>query len=52
MLDLFPTVFVPRSIPDATPYFFIFNMKKKPLNNEKIRRAFSLAIDRKAIVEK
>ncbi|MBA4496518.1 hypothetical protein H1191_19880, partial [Paenactinomyces guangxiensis] len=27
-------------------------MKKKPLNNEKIRRAFSLAIDRKAIVEK
>ncbi|MBA4496517.1 peptide ABC transporter substrate-binding protein, partial [Paenactinomyces guangxiensis] len=41
-----------KSIPDTTPYFFIFNMKKKPLNNEKIRRAFSLAIDRKAIVEK
>jgi ABC-type oligopeptide transport system substrate-binding subunit len=32
-------------------YFYVFNTKKKPFDNVKIRKAFSLAIDREAIVK-
>lgn len=36
--------------PQSAIYYYAFNVKKKPFNNAKIRKAFSLAIDRKAIV--
>ncbi|MDP1834810.1 MAG: peptide ABC transporter substrate-binding protein [Chlamydiales bacterium] len=37
-----------RSI--AATYFFLLNTKKPPFNNEKMRRAFAIALDRKDIV--
>lgn len=39
------------ALPDPSTYYYIFNTKKKPFNNKKVRQAFTLAIDRKAIVE-
>lgn len=36
----------------ASTYYYEFNTKAEPFNHVKIRKAFSLAIDRKAIVEK
>ncbi|BCU81167.1 peptide ABC transporter substrate-binding protein [Polycladomyces abyssicola] len=36
---------------DPSMYFYVFNTKKKPFDNVKIRKAFSLAIDREAIVK-
>jgi oligopeptide transport system substrate-binding protein len=36
----------------ASTYYYEFNTKAEPFDNVNIRKAFSLAIDRKAIVEK
>jgi oligopeptide transport system substrate-binding protein len=41
-----------RSDPYLNTYFFRLNVRQAPLNNERVRRALALAIDRKAIVEK
>ncbi|GCD82879.1 peptide ABC transporter substrate-binding protein [Parageobacillus thermoglucosidasius] len=40
-----------KVVPYFGTYMFMFNVAKEPFNNAKIRRAFALAIDRKAIVE-
>lgn len=34
----------------ASSYYYLFNVTEKPFNNVKIRKAFAMAIDRKAIV--
>lgn len=39
------------ALPDPSTYYYILNCKKKPFDNKKVRQAFALAIDRKAIVE-
>jgi oligopeptide transport system substrate-binding protein len=36
----------------ASTYYYEFNTKQAPFDNAKIRKAFAMAIDRKAIVEK
>lgn len=36
----------------STTYYYIFNTTEEPFNNVNIRKAFSMAIDRNAIVEK
>lgn len=36
---------------DLAVYYYNINTKKKPFNNAKVRKAFSMAIDRKVIVE-
>lgn len=36
----------------ATTYYYVFNTTEEPFNNVNIRKAFSMAIDRNAIVEK
>ena len=41
-----------RTDPYLNTYFFRLNVRQAPLNNEKIRRALALAVDRQAIVEK
>jgi len=41
-----------RIDPYLNSYFFRFNTRQAPLNNERVRRALSLALDRTAIVEK
>lgn len=41
-----------RSVPALTTYFYRFNTTKAPLNDPRVRKALSLAIDRKLIVEK
>lgn len=41
-----------RTDPYLNTYFFRLNVRQPPLNNDKIRRALSLAIDRQAIVSK
>lgn len=38
--------------PFLANYFYRFNVTKKPFNDVRVRRAFSLAIDKKRIVEK
>ncbi|BDG32403.1 peptide ABC transporter substrate-binding protein [Parageobacillus thermoglucosidasius] len=40
-----------KVVPYFGTYMFMFNVAKEPFNNVKIRRAFAMAIDRKAIVE-
>ena len=40
-----------QTAPISATYFYVFNCEKVPFNNEKIRRAFSLAINRRAIVD-
>ncbi|MTI68668.1 MAG: peptide ABC transporter substrate-binding protein [Firmicutes bacterium] len=37
-------------LPDLGLYYYTFNNKVEPFNNEKVRKAFTLAIDRSAIV--
>jgi len=41
-----------RIDPYLNTYFFRFNTRQAPLNNERVRRALSLAVDRVALVEK
>ncbi|MCX8130742.1 MAG: peptide ABC transporter substrate-binding protein [Clostridia bacterium] len=41
-----------KVFPDLSTYYYIFNTKKAPFDNVKVRKAFALAIDRKAIVDK
>jgi oligopeptide transport system substrate-binding protein len=41
-----------RTDPYLNTYFFRLNVRQAPLNNERVRRALALAIDRTAIVEK
>jgi oligopeptide transport system substrate-binding protein len=41
-----------RTDPYLNSYFFRLNVRQPPLNNERVRRALALAIDRTAIVEK
>ncbi|WP_245850919.1 peptide ABC transporter substrate-binding protein [Paenibacillus herberti] len=36
----------------ASTYFYIFNQSKKPFNNVKVRKALSISIDRKLLVDK
>ena len=43
---------VVRVDPYLDTYFFRFNTRRAPLNDERVRRALSLAIDRTAIAEK
>jgi oligopeptide transport system substrate-binding protein len=40
-----------KVVPYFGTYMFMFNVDKEPFNNAKIRRAFAMAINRKAIVE-
>jgi len=35
----------------ASTYYYIFNTKQKPFDNVKVRKAFSMAIDRQAIID-
>jgi len=35
----------------ASTYYYLYNTTKKPFNNVKIRKAFSMAIDRQAIID-
>ena len=37
--------------PNLATYFYFLNTERKPLNDPRVRRALSLAIDRKAIVD-
>lgn len=41
-----------RTDPYLNTYFFRLNVRQPPLNNERVRRALALALDRKSIVEK
>ncbi len=40
-----------KIMPDASVYFYRFNCTRKPFNDVKVRRALSMAVDRKALVE-
>ena len=41
---------IARIVPNASIYFYEFNHTRKPFNDERVRRAVSLAIDREYIV--
>lgn len=41
-----------KIFPDASVYFYRFNVTKKPFNDPRVRRAFAMAINRGEIVEK
>jgi oligopeptide transport system substrate-binding protein len=41
-----------RTDPYLNTYFFRLNVRQPPLNNERVRRALALAVDRTAIVDK
>ncbi|MFD1989494.1 ABC transporter substrate-binding protein [Paenibacillus nicotianae] len=45
----YPDQFQAKGI--ASTYYYLFNVKEKPFNNLKIRQAFSMAINRQAIVD-
>lgn len=47
--EQYPDQFQAKGI--ASTYYYLFNLKEKPFNNLKIRQAFSMAIDRQAIVD-
>ncbi|QJD83789.1 peptide ABC transporter substrate-binding protein [Cohnella herbarum] len=38
-------------VPSASTYYYVFNTTQKPFDNVKIRKAFSMAIDRQAIID-
>ncbi len=40
-----------RMVPTYASYYYMFNLNKKPLDDVRVRRAISMAIDRQAIVE-
>lgn len=40
-----------KEVPYFASYMYMFNIEKEPFTNEKIRKAFAMAIDRKALVE-
>lgn len=39
-------------LPEISTYYYDFNCQKKPFNDVRVRKALTLAVDRKAIVEK
>ena len=41
-----------QNVPRLGTYYFLFNHTKPPFNDGRIRKAFSMAIDRKELVEK
>lgn len=60
IIDNVPTTEIPRLMaedptfmvmPQDATYYFALNLKVKPLDNVKVRKALALALDRKAIVE-
>lgn len=36
----------------ASSYYYIFNQSKKPFNNEKVRKALSMSIDRQLLIDR
>ncbi|MBS4536953.1 peptide ABC transporter substrate-binding protein [Clostridium sp. D2Q-11] len=59
-IDNIPVAEIPRLLsesdeifilPDLSLYYYVFNNNEPPFDNELVRKAFALAIDRKAIVD-
>lgn len=40
-----------KIVPDASVYFYRFNVTRKPFNDVRVRKALAMAIDRKTLVE-
>lgn len=40
-----------QKIPSMATYYYVFNMRKPPFNNKKVRKALALTIDKKYLVE-